>query len=216
MMIRVLIADDQVLFLRMLEEVLSKDVEIEIVGTATNGQAALDLAFKLNPDVVLMDIKMPEKSGIVALKELKIALPDSKVMMLTTFEDSETVMQSCQMGADGYLVKDIQPDVLIMAIKCVFNDLIVIHKSAYSMLCHHSDQAKLHSKERIVFGNVTLDGIDMHIVKLIAEGKTNKEIAHVLNYSEGTIKNRVSRILNLTGMTDRTQISVFAIKNNLI
>ena len=215
-MIRVLIADDQVLFLKMLEEILKREDEIEVIGIATTGQEALDSAYKNCPDVVLMDIKMPEKSGLVALKELKIAFPDLKVVMLTTFEDSDTVLQSCQMGADGYLVKDIQPHVLVMAIKCVYNDLMIMHKNAYGMLCHHNDQAKITAKERIVFGNITLDGIDMHIVKLIAEGKTNKEIAHHLNYSEGTIKNRVSRILNLTGMTDRTQISVFAIKNNLI
>ncbi len=213
---RVVIADDQILFLKMLEEMLEKDEDIQVVGTATNGADVIKRVNEMVVDLVLMDIKMPETSGLVALKELKRQYPDLKIVMLTTFEDENTIIQSCQSGADGYLVKDIKPSILIMALKCICEDVVMIHKSVYELLCHQQRAYKYHPKERVHFGDATLDGVDMQIVKCISEGKTNKEIAMTLNYSEGTIKNRVSRILSLTGLSDRTQISVYAIKHHLI
>ena len=215
-MIKVIIADDQTLFRKMLEEILAKDTEIRIVATAADGKEAVALAKHYRPDIILLDIKMPEKSGIEALKELKIVLPEVKIMMLTTFEDVESITESCSLGADGYLVKDMKPEVLKMAIKCVYHDIVLFHRTVYHVIAPALSVNSLNTKEKFEFGNLSFDAVDIQIIKLIAEGRTNKEIAQILNYSEGTIKNKVSRILGMTGFSDRTQISVFAIKNNII
>ncbi len=133
-MIRVMVADDQMLFRTMLEEMLRKDAEIEIVASAASGREAVILALQHKPDVVLLDIQMPEKNGVEALKEIKAALPDTKVVMLTTFEDVENITASCHLGADGYLVKDMKPNILLMAIKCIYHDIVLFHRGAYSII----------------------------------------------------------------------------------
>ena len=214
-LIKIIVADDQTLFRTMLEEMLKLDKEIEIVASASNGFEATQFAIEYMPDIVLLDIQMPEMTGIEALKEIKKSLPKTKVVMLTTFENVDTIMDSCNAGADGSLVKDMKPDILIMAIKCIYNDIVLINSAAYSVL-FSSKNTIVKSKDKYEFGNVCFDYVDIMIMRQIVEGRTNKEIAQVLNYSEGTIKNRVSRILSTTGLSDRTQISVFALKNNII
>ncbi len=216
MVIRVLIADDQTLFRNMLEGILKMDESIEIVATAANGQEAVQLAMEHKPDIVLLDIQMPEKNGVEALEEIKEHLTGTKVVMLTTFEDIESITASYFGGADGYLVKDMEPDILIMAIKCIHHDIVLMHKSAYSIISSTKGSMITNTKKYVKFGNITFDRIDIMIIRQIAEGRTNREIAALLNYSEGTIKNRVSNILSMTGLSDRTQISVFALKNNII
>lgn len=215
-MIRILIADDQTLFRNMLEDVLSRESTFEIVGTASNGNEVVELAKQLKPDIILMDIKMPEKSGIHALQAINALSIQTKVIMLTTFEDAQSISDSCMIGAKGYLVKDIKPEVLIMSIKCVHNDIVTFHKSAYDIICTQSNLYHNTTKEKFCFGSFEFDGIDIRIMRCITEGMTNREIGALLNYSEGTIKNRVSKILAITSMSDRTQISVFAIKNNIV
>jgi DNA-binding NarL/FixJ family response regulator len=215
-MIRIMIADDQTLFRNMLEEVLNREPLFEIVGTASDGKEAVELAKRLRPDIVLMDIKMPEKSGIHALQEISNSVSTLKVIMLTTFEDIQSITDSCLIGAKGYLVKDIKPEVLIMAIKCVYHDIVTFHKSAYETICSQQVMSHNTSRERYTYGNFVFDGVDIRIMRCITEGMTNREIGILLNYSEGTIKNRVSKILSVTGLTDRTQISVFALKNNIV
>jgi len=215
-MIRILLADDQLLFRSMLVEMLQKDSEVEVVASASNGEEAVAFALKYKPDVVLLDVQMPVKTGIEALKEIKERLPDIKVAMLTTFEDEEGMTASFKYGADGYLVKDIKPQALIMALKCMYYDLSVFHKSVCSSISSSMRAFSTASTEKISFGEFVFDSIDIMIMKQITDGKTNKEIAKILNYSEGTVKNRVSKILSKTGLSDRFGISLFAIKNQII
>lgn len=215
-MIRVLVADDQTLFRTMLEGFLKMDNDIEIVASASNGDEAVRLALEHKPDIALLDIQMPDKTGVEALCEIKAKLPGTKVVMLTTFEDVDSIAASCNGGVDGYLVKDMKPDILIMAIKCINNGIVTIHQGAYSVIFPSKGSGLSNNEGRVEFGDISFNRVDIMIIKLIAEGRTNKEIAQILNYSEGTIKNRVSNILNMTGLSDRTQVSVFAIKNNLI
>jgi DNA-binding NarL/FixJ family response regulator len=165
---------------------------------------------------MLLDIQMPEMTGIEALKEIKACSPCTKVVMLTTFEDIESITASFEAGADGYLVKDMKQDVLIMAIKCIYHNLVILHREAYSILFPSRRTSAEKSSDRIMVGDVSFDRTDILLMKQIANGRSNKEIALMLNYSEGTVKNRVSRLLSMTGLSDRTQISVFALKNNLI
>jgi len=215
-MIRILVADDQLLFRSMLEEMLRKDEEIEIVASSANGEEAVILALLHKPDVVLLDIQMPGKSGVEALKDIKAALPDTKVAMLTTFENIENIKAACHLGADGYLVKDMKPEILLMAVKCIYNDIVMFHRGVYSMILSSKGTIANTSSEKVEFGDILFDPVDIIIMKQIAEGKTNKDIARLISYSEGTVKNRVSKILSMTGLSDRTEISVFAIKNQII
>lgn len=215
-MIKVLVADDQLLFRSMLEEMLKRDGDIDIAASASSGEEAVMLTLQHKPDVVLLDIQMPDKSGIEALREIKAALPDTKVAMLTTFEIVENITAACQYGADGYLVKDMKPDILLMAIKCMYNDIVIFHRGIYSSMLASKAIPFHTSSDKVEFGNMSFDSVDIIIMKQISEGKTNRDIANMLCYSEGTVKNRVSKILFTTGLSDRTELSVFAIKNQII
>ena len=214
-MIRVIIADDQLLFRSMLEQMLKTDHEIEITASCADGAEAVNKAMELKPDVVLLDIQMPNKSGMDALKEIKSELPSTKVVMLTTFENDENILTAINLNADGYLIKDMKPDVLIMAVKCIYNDMVLFNQNAYSALLE-STKVFSNNNKQYEYGNVVFDSVDISIIKQITEGKTNREIASYLHYSEGTIKNRVSKILSMTNLSDRTEISIFAIKNKII
>lgn len=213
--IRLLLADDQTLFRNMLEELLSKNPIFDILGAACNGEEAIKMASKLKPDIILMDIKMPEKSGIDALRTIKSSGDNIKVIMLTTFEDSISITEACALGADGYLLKDIKPEVLSLSIQCVHNDIVTIHRNAYEFIWPKSTGISS-PKDKFTINDIILDGVDISIIRSIGEGLKNKEIASLLNYSEGSIKNRISKILNAIGASDRTQITLFAIKNNII
>lgn len=220
-MIKIAVADDQILLREMLSMILSSDNEMEIVGIAGNGEEILDICRKKNPDVVLLDIKMPVKSGVFALDAIKKEKPDTKVIMLTIFEDERNVLKAYKKGADGYVLKDIRPEMLIMTIKCVFKGLFVMQDEIAELVrrcinmpdagkdCEVEEEESLHDK----YG---FDALDRKIIRLLADGKSNREIGEALNYSEGSIKNRITRILNSTGLKDRTQIAVFALKNNII
>jgi DNA-binding NarL/FixJ family response regulator len=215
-MIKLVIADDQLLFRTMLEEIIRKDPEFTLVGSASNGEEAVSLAAKHTPDVVLLDIQMPKMNGIFALEEIKSILPSSKVLMLTTFEDGENITSASLQGADGYLVKDIKPDVLLMAIKCAYHDIVLFHQGIYEYLFPLRGTLTPTTSQKFEYGNMIFDAVDIAIMKQIAFGKSNKEIAKMLNYSEGTIKNRISKLLSTLGFSDRTEISVFAIKNEIV
>ena len=214
-MITVLVADDQTLFRTMLEKQLAIDDEIKIVASVENGERAVQMAVKLKPDVALLDSQMPVKDGITALSEIKSKIPDTKVVILTAFENIDSIINASNADADGYLIKDMTPEILAMAIKCIYHDIVLIHRSAYQMLRAQNVNNVNHDK-LIQFGGFTFDKVDILIMKHISEGRTNKEIAKLLDYSEGTIKNRISAIISMTGLGDRTQISVFALKNNIV
>lgn len=214
--IRILIADDQLLFRSMLQEMLEKEDGFEIVATCSNGEQAIEKALALKPHVALLDIGMPVKSGIEALEQIKAKEPQIKVALLTTFEDDEKIQLALKHGADGYLVKELEPHVLRMAVTCLYHDIVVFHRGVYATLLHKGLMNTKPSDNRLEIGDMVFDAIDVSIMGYIASGKSNKDIATLLHYSEGTIKNRVSKILATTGFSDRTEISVFAVKNHII
>ncbi len=213
-MIRVLLADDHILFSTLLEERLKKDADIEVVALAADGAEAVALTEQLEPDVVLLDVQMPVMTGTEALREIKAKLPRTKVILLTTFQIIEGMTENKIQLADGYLLKDIRQDILIMAVKCVYNDLVIFQENVYSIMMERSMRDL--PQGRTLIGNIPLEPVDVLIIKHIAEGKTNRHIARILNYSEGTVKNKVTKILDLTGLSDRTELSVFAIKYQII
>lgn len=220
-MIRIALADDQTLFREMLNMILSRDEAIEVVGEGKNGEEIISVCREKNPDMVLLDIKMPGYDGIAALKKLKKEFPDMKAIMLTTFGDEKNVLQAYQAGADGYILKDIQPALLLDTVKCIKEGLFVAHESINAVIRRHISRcppgkaAALDAVEQL-YNEYGLEHVDLKIVKLLMNGKNNKEIGEVLNFSEGTIKNKISRILSLTGQKDRTGLVVFALQNNLV
>ena len=220
-MIKIAVADDQTLLREMLSMILSQDEEFEVVGEAENGKEILDICREKCPDVVLLDIKMPSFDGVYALSAIKSEFPTVKVIMLTTFSDEKNVLSAYINGANGYILKDIKPQMLAMTVKCVLGGLFVMHESINSLLRGHAGtftagkSAQMDAAEEI-YDEYGLDRTDRKIIKLLTNGGSNREIAEALNFSEGTIKNKISRILSVTGQKDRTQIAVFALKNDLI
>jgi len=220
-MIKIAIADDQVLLREMLSMVLSADSEMEIVGLAGNGEEILNICRERKPDIVLLDIKMPVRDGVFALETIKKEMPHIKVIMLTTFGDERNVLEVYKKGANGYVLKDIKPPMLIMSIKCVFEGLFVMQDEIAGLvrrrikLSPSKKASELEVLEQL-HDEYGLDAIDRKIIRLLVDGKSNKEIGKALNYSEGSIKNRIARILDTTGLKDRTQLAVFALQNNII
>jgi DNA-binding NarL/FixJ family response regulator len=215
-MIRVLIADDQLLFRSMLKEMLTKDSEIEIVASCANGEEAVTECLNHKPDIALLDIEMPYKGGIEALSEIKGIIPNTKVVILTTFEENENIKSAISLGADGYLIKEMTPNALILAVKSIYNNMFILHSGALETLQDALLFSQKSKDQKLEIDDMVFDATDIGIMKLIVKGKSNKDIASALNYSEGTIKNKVSRILSVTGLSDRTEISVFSINNGII
>lgn len=216
-MIKVMVVDDQVLLKQTLLFMLDQDKEITVLDGGENGFEAIDNCKEYRPHVILMDLRMPKMGGLKAMKEIKTLFPTVKIMVLTTFEDDQSIFQSLENGADGYIVKDIKPEELIMAVKSVYNNLYVMHYNVLNVL----KQEILRITEERQKNNDTIEAFDLSpmeikIIQQMVNGKSNKEIAQKLNFTEGTVKNKVSRLLLKLDLKDRTQIAVFAIKHNLL
>ncbi|QRN85759.1 response regulator transcription factor [Clostridia bacterium] len=210
-MIRIMIVDDQMLLRKSLGQIISIDEEISVVSMVSTGREAIDACERLKPDIIMMDIEMPQMNGIVALKIIKEKYPDTKVIILTTFDNQENIISSFIAKADGYITKDIEPQELITTIKCVNYGLTVIHKSVKDMMVEKFEKLAIQKK---AYANVlSVEEIDM--IKSIVDGKSNKEIAQTFNYSEGTVKNKVSRIYEKLHISDRLQLAVFAVENGI-
>lgn len=216
-MIRVLIADDQKLFADMLKTIIQTYEGFKVVAYAGNGEEAYQQYKVYHPDICLLDIQMPDTSGLHALKKIKAEDSNAKVIMLTTFRDDENIIEAYLAGADGYLLKDILPQVLIDSIQCILADQCVMNKSVQLFIAQkmlQQTEVSLNTKNFVAEG--TFDSRDIEIMCLIARGMSNKAIAVQLNYSEGTVRNRISNLIAITGLSDRTQIALFAMKNRLV
>lgn len=210
-MIKVLIADDQALLRQSLGQLISIEENYEIVDLVSNGKEALDSCNRYHPDVVLMDIEMPVMDGLTALKKIKISFPQTKVIILTTFENKENIVEAFISDADGYMTKEIDPEELISIINCVYLGQTVIHKSVKKVMV---DKFKKMYPSASNYKSL-LSSEEIEIIKHIVEGKSNKDIGKLFSYTEGTIKNKVSRIYEKLGLSDRLQLTVCAIENGL-
>ena len=215
-MISVQIVDDQYLFLESLELFLRRDNSITVSGISSSGKEALEMIRKEPPDILLLDIKLPDISGLHVAHRVKEEFPSVKIIILTTFEEENDILDAFKTGCEGYVVKDIKPAELIMMIKSVYNGLIVLHPAAHAVIRKYINDNMDHFlaiSERCSFDNLTM--MEFSIVKLLTEGKSNKEIADALHYTEGTIKNYISRIMQKTGCKDRTHIAVQSLKQDI-
>lgn len=211
--VRVLVVDDQQLIRDGIASMLDIQPGVVVVGTAKNGQEALEQASALAPDIILMDIHMPVMNGIEATLKLRQQIPESQVVMLTTFDDESYIIRSLQAGACGYLLKDIAVDELAQAIKLAHAGVYqlapeIAGKLVGNLMVKSQPKAPKPSE----FG---LTKRELEVLNLIARGATNREIAEQLFVSQGTVKNHVSSILNRLGLRDRMQAALFAIENNL-
>jgi DNA-binding NarL/FixJ family response regulator len=207
-----MIADDQKLLRESLGYILESEDDILVVEKVEDGESAVRFSKVLQPDVILMDIEMPKMNGVEATRRIKEEFPDIKIIILTTFESPDNIMESFTMGADGYIAKSIDHKDLVMTIRCVVAGLTVIDNSVKSIMIN---KFKGLSDYRKKYDGVLSDN-EINIIKWIATGKTNKEIASLLGYSEGTIKNKVSKILEKLKLADRVQIAIFAIENGVM
>ncbi|MCY1150999.1 MAG: response regulator transcription factor [Sphaerochaetaceae bacterium] len=214
--IKIIIADDQTLIRDGLASLLSIKKEVEILATAKNGEEAVKLAKELSPDIILMDIRMPVMDGLAALNKIKEINPTIKIIMLTTFDDDDYIIKSLQVGAQGYLLKDIPIDDLLRALEQAMNGTFQATNSVISRLSTHLRNKKQNDEsadiENIKQCFLNLSEKEKNIFNLLGEGMTNKEIASSLNLSEGTIKNYMTNILASFEMRDRTQLALLSYK----
>jgi len=213
-LIHVLIADDDDLMRAGLVELLTADPEIEIVGQASTGREAVEQALRLLPDVVLMDVRMPDLDGISATRELLRAAPEAKVLILTTFEQDDYVFGALRAGASGFLLKRTRPEALIAAVHTIAagDSLLspsvtrrVIDRMAQQPTPEFADQARL--------GDLTPR--EREVLELIARGLSNREIAAALVVEESTIRTHVKRVLMKLDLRDRIQAVIFAYESGV-
>lgn len=212
--IQVLLVDDQYLVREGISSLLELEEDVDVVGIATNGKDAVEKALKLKPSIILMDVRMPEMNGVEATAKIRQAFPTCQVIMLTTFDDEEFIVQSLLAGACGYLMKDIPPPDLAQAIKLAHAGVFQLAPEVAGKLIG-SLQTKQNSATAKPPVDTPLTSRELEVLKLLAKGSTNKEIAKAFHLSEGTVKNHVSNILMRLELRDRTQAAVYAVENGL-
>lgn len=210
-MIKIMIADDQVLLRKSIAQLISIDDDIEVVCMAGNGREAVENCKKYQPDIVMLDIEMPEMNGLEALRQIKKEYAHIKIIILTTFENRENIIKSFVYGVDGYLTKDIDPNELISALKCVYQGLTVIHQSVKNIMVEKFNKAAMNEKKY----EGVLNDEELEMIKNIVAGKSNKELGDIFNYTEGTIKNKVSKIYDKLNISDRLHLAIYAIENGI-
>lgn len=211
--ISVLIADDHSLLRQGLKQILELERDITVVAQASNGSEAIQYAKEFKPDIILMDINMPGTNGLQAIKEIKQEKLKCRIIVLTINEDREYLFKTLQMGAEGYVLKDAEPSVLIEAIRNVNSGQSFIQPNMTSELVREFNRVTMHEKEKRDDTNLT--SREVEVLELIAEGMINKEIAKQLYISEKTVKNHVSNIFRKLNVSDRTQAAIYAFKHNI-
>lgn len=209
---KILLCDDQAVIRDGLEMLLSLERDIQIVATAQDGAEAVELAAQKQPDLILMDLKMPGTNGIEATRQIRANFPGIKVLVLTTYDDDEWIFDAIRAGASGYLLKDTPREKIVEAIRGTiagrsFVDPAVAGKLLNQVASNQTQPASL------LMEKLTLREAD--VLRLVAKGLNNGEIAKQLHLSEGTVRNHISAILGKLGVSDRTQAAVIAIQHGL-
>jgi DNA-binding NarL/FixJ family response regulator len=204
-MIRLLLADDQPQFRQGLAALLSLEPETEVVGQAAHGREAIALTEQLQPDVILMDVRMPVCNGVVATREIHQRFPWIRILMLTTFDEDEYIWESLQAGALGYLLKSTPSGQLAAAIRTLHQGYSQLGPTIAPKVF---SQIGLPPKPKVDFSHLLSDR-EREVLMLVGEGKSNREIAQVLHLTKGTVKNHLTRILCQLGMRDRTQAALW-------
>jgi len=208
--IRVLIVDDQPLFRDGLRTLLSVRPEIEIVGEASNGEYALKSARELSPDVVLMDLRMPHMDGVECTRRMRAESATCRIIVLTTFEDDVTVFEAIRAGANGYLLKGVPAAKLVEAIQLTMDGQSILHPSVASRVLQEFNRMSSMRPPKPSNQLPRLTKRESEILRQLAAGKSNKEIAAAIHISEGTVKNHLTTIFEKLYVEDRTQAALAA------
>jgi DNA-binding NarL/FixJ family response regulator len=219
--IRILIVDDHALFRAGIVNVLAREKDFEVVGEAADGRAAIEAANALSPNIVLMDLSLPQPGGIETTQRIRRELPATAVVVLAADEDEESLFASIKAGAAAFLIKDVSPEDLVMVIRRVSKGEFLINDKVFSKPAVASRVLK-EFRELAVYGQeaqpifAPLSPREVEILDNIAQGMTNKQVAYALSISEQTVKNHMSSILRKLAVNDRTQAVVYAMRQGWI
>jgi DNA-binding NarL/FixJ family response regulator len=214
--IRVLVVDDHALFRRGLEMVLEQEADIEVVGEASDGTEALEKAVETTPDIVLMDVRMPKRGGIDACTAIKDAVPSTKIIMLTISDEEADLYDAIKAGAMGYLLKEISIEEVASAIRAVHGGQSLISPSMASKLLHEFASMIKRTDERQQLPTPRLTEREMEVLRLVATGMNNRDIAKQLFISENTVKNHIRNILEKLQLHSRMEAVVYAVREKLL
>jgi NarL family two-component system response regulator LiaR len=210
--IRVLIVDDHAIVREGLRGLIEVEPDMELVGEASSGAEGVEKALALRPDVILMDLLMPEKDGVTAIKEIKASWQEARVLVLTSFLEDDKVFPAIENGALGYLLKDTQPDELLDAIRGVYQGETMLHPSIAKKIMQRIQE---HSEENKKPEGPELTERELDVLKLLAQGDGDREIAEKLVVSERTVHFHVGNILSKLHLANRTQAALYAIRKGL-
>jgi DNA-binding NarL/FixJ family response regulator len=208
-MIRLLIVDDHAIVREGLRTLLAEEPGLEIVGEAADGQAALAEAERLKPDVILLDLVMPGLGGLDVIPRILARQPECRLLVLTSFAEDQNVLAAMQAGAAGYLLKDVLRADLVRAIRQAAQGIPVLHPEAQRKLVEHV------TRPQPAVELNTLTDRERDVLRLIARGLSNRQIAEALHITEGTVKGHVSNVLSKLHLQDRTQAALFAVRHGL-
>ena len=209
--IKVLIADDHTVVRKGLTALLSDEkYGIEVIGEASDGDEAVRKTLKLKPDVILMDLIMPGVSGLEAINRIKTDLPDAHILVLTSYADEKNVSEVIKSGAHGFILKDTSPDELVQTIKLVFHDQLTVPRAYSDALFRNSDESV--EKDPI---KQPLTARELDVIKQIAQGLSNTQIATVLTISLTTVRSHISNMLRKLDLENRTQLAIYARDHHL-
>jgi len=214
--LRVMVVDDHALFRRGLEMVLTEEPDIELVGEASDGAEAIKRAEEVVPDVILMDVRMPKRSGIEAAGAIKDLLPHVKILMLTISDDEADLYEAIKAGAAGYLLKEIPIEEVADAIRSVWAGQSRISPSMASKLLSEFAAMSKAANERPQMPTPKLTDREMEVLKLVAQGMNNRDIAKALFISENTVKNHIRNILEKLHLHSRMEAVVYAVREKMI
>ncbi|MEG6585021.1 response regulator transcription factor [Dendrosporobacter sp. 1207_IL3150] len=219
MPINILIADDHMLLRKGIRNVLELESDLAVIDEAADGEEAVNKALELKPDIMLLDINMPRLTGLEVTKRIKVENPNIKVIVLTMHDDENYVIEVIKSGASGYLLKDVEPSMLIKAIHTVFEGESFIYPTLAKKLFgeinrreerkHAVNMHERRKEERLTYREI-------EVLELICQGMSNQEIAQKLYLSEKTVKNHLTNIFRKINVTDRTQAVLYALKNKIV
>ena len=217
-MISVLLVDDQTIVRQGLRSLLSLESDIVVVGEAADGRQAVELAQRLSPDIVLLDVRMPHMDGLQALRRIKAIAPQVSVIMVTLYDDPNYLLEAVSAGAAGYILKDATRQELIRAVRLIAEGGAIIAPTMMPDLLRQMERLMATQGSPLLADTLhdTLTEREMEVLRLIAEGCTNQQIAEVLIISPTTVKTHVQNILQKLNVSDRTQAAVYAVRSGLI
>lgn len=208
--INILLVDDIQILREGLKAILEKNNTICIAGMAADGKEAYDICLRTNIDIVLMDMHMPNYDGAYAIKVIKKDFPHIKILVLTTFDDDATINTAVNSGADGYILKEINENLIVQSIISTYNGLSVFCNQAYKNISSQLIQTSIPSNSN---NTLHFTAREKELIHYISQGLDNKEISNKLYLSDGTVRNNISKLLAKLKLKDRTQLAVFAVKN---